>query len=178
MFEKAGNKVSECMAVVFRFNDATEGREAAGGDEALDAGRERGGALGGDGEPALRGEYDGAGTEGGVGLGGADDGENVTDALAEHGLAEHEAGPGIGFFVVVGAGVARVAGAHFRHEVAEAADVRDADGEALEGQVLIELVLVPIGVAAGGVEYQQEVTVWKLDWLPDAGTYLDEEAGR
>ena len=34
--------------------------------------------------------------------------------------------------------------------------------------------------AAGGVEYQQEVTVWKLDWLPDAGTYLsdDEEAGR
>ncbi len=34
--------------------------------------------------------------------------------------------------------------------------------------------------AAGGVEYQQEVTVWKLSWLPDEGTYLStvEEAGR
>ena len=34
--------------------------------------------------------------------------------------------------------------------------------------------------AGGGVEYQQEVTVWKLAWLPDAGTYLStaEEAGR
>ncbi len=34
--------------------------------------------------------------------------------------------------------------------------------------------------AAGGIEYQQEVSVWKLTWLPDAGTYLStaEEAAR
>ena len=34
--------------------------------------------------------------------------------------------------------------------------------------------------AGGGVEYQQEVTLWKLAWLPDEGTYLSaaEEAGR
>ena len=33
---------------------------------------------------------------------------------------------------------------------------------------------------AADVEYQQEVTVWKLSWLPDTGTFLssDEEAGR
>ncbi len=34
--------------------------------------------------------------------------------------------------------------------------------------------------AAGGVEYEQEVTVWKLACLPDTETFLssDEEAGR
>ena len=25
--------------------------------------------------------------------------------------------------------------------------------------------------AGGGLEYQQEVTLWKLAWLPDEGTY-------
>jgi hypothetical protein len=34
--------------------------------------------------------------------------------------------------------------------------------------------------AGGGVEYDQEVSVWKLACLPDTGTFLssDEEAGR
>ena len=34
--------------------------------------------------------------------------------------------------------------------------------------------------AGGGVEYQREVTVWKLDWLPDTSTYPrnHQEAGR
>jgi hypothetical protein len=34
--------------------------------------------------------------------------------------------------------------------------------------------------SGGGVEFQQEVTVWKLSFLPDSGTYRssDEEAGR
>ena len=34
--------------------------------------------------------------------------------------------------------------------------------------------------AAGGVEYQQEVTLWQLAWLPDEGAYLspDKEARR
>ena len=131
MFQEAGNEVGESVAVVFGFDDAAEGGEAAGDVEAVDVRREGGGALGGDGELALGGEEDGTILQSRVGLGGADDGEDIADALAEHWLSEHEAGPGVGFLVVVGAGVAGVAGAHFGEEVAEAAEVGDADGEAL-----------------------------------------------
>lgn len=55
------------------------------------------------------------------------------------------------------------------------------------------VALVPVGTqfdnfwrwqdrprAAGGVEYRREVTMWKLDWLPDVGAYLapEQEARR
>jgi hypothetical protein len=48
--------------------------------------------------------------------------------------------------------VAGIGGGHLREEVTGGAEVGDTDGEAIEGESLIEFILVPLDVAAGRVE--------------------------